>query len=94
MQKGKELNDIQRNPLDIEILSNLRFGSLEIRDTSVIVRYLRNLSVSLLEGSRTSDLRFLPSSCDLGLPFQECHDANRGKLEKKGVRILSFYDAL
>ncbi len=35
MQKGKELNDFQRNPLDIEILSNLRFGSLEIRDTSV-----------------------------------------------------------
>ena len=54
MQKGKELNDFQRNPLDIEILSNLRFGSLEIRD---IVRYLRNLSVSLLEGNRTSDLR-------------------------------------
>ncbi len=41
----------------IEVLSNLRFGSLEIRDTSVIVRYLRNLSVSLLEGIRTSDLR-------------------------------------
>jgi hypothetical protein len=35
VQKGKELNDFQRNPLDIEILSNLRFGSLEIRDTSV-----------------------------------------------------------
>ncbi len=35
MQKGKELNDFQRIPLDIEILSNLRFGSLEIRDTSV-----------------------------------------------------------
>ena len=33
--EGKELNDFQRNPLDIEILSNLRFGSLEIRDTSV-----------------------------------------------------------
>ncbi len=31
----KELNDFQRNLLDIEILSNLRFGSLEIRDTSV-----------------------------------------------------------
>jgi hypothetical protein len=31
----KELNDLQRIPLDIEILSNLRFGSLEIRDTSV-----------------------------------------------------------
>jgi hypothetical protein len=35
VQKGKELNDFQRNPLDIGILSNLRFGSLEIRDTSV-----------------------------------------------------------
>jgi hypothetical protein len=34
VQKGKELNDFQRNYLDIEILSNLRFGSLEIRDTS------------------------------------------------------------
>ena len=31
----QELNDFQRNPLDIEILANLRFGSLEIRDTSV-----------------------------------------------------------
>ncbi len=57
VQKGKELNDFQRNVPDIEILSNLRFGSLEIRDTSVIVRYLRNLSVSLLEGNRTSYLR-------------------------------------
>jgi hypothetical protein len=36
VEKGKELNDFQRNLLDIEILSNLRFGSLEIRDTSVI----------------------------------------------------------
>ncbi len=36
VQKGKELNDFQRNLLDIEILSNLRFGSLEIRDTSVM----------------------------------------------------------
>jgi hypothetical protein len=35
VQKGKELNDFQRNPLDIEILSNLRFGSLDFRDTSV-----------------------------------------------------------
>ncbi len=35
VQKGKEVNDFQRNPLDIEILSNLMFGSLEIRDTSV-----------------------------------------------------------
>ncbi len=33
-QKGKELNDFQRNLLDIEILSNLRFGSLEIRHFS------------------------------------------------------------
>jgi hypothetical protein len=41
VQKGKELNDFQRNLLDIEILSNLRFGSLETRDTSVIVRYSR-----------------------------------------------------
>ncbi len=54
------MNDFQKTLLDIDILSNLRFGSLEIRDTSVtrvIVRYLRNLSVSLLEGSRISDLR-------------------------------------
>ena len=35
MQKGKELNDFQRIPQEIEIISNLRFGSLEIRDTSV-----------------------------------------------------------
>ncbi len=33
-RREKELNDLQRIPLDIEILSNLRFGSLEIRDTS------------------------------------------------------------
>ncbi len=33
--KGKELNDFQRYLLDIEIPSNLRFDSLEIRDTSV-----------------------------------------------------------
>jgi hypothetical protein len=39
VQKGKELNGFQRNLLDIEVLSNLRFGSLEIR---VIVRYSRN----------------------------------------------------
>jgi hypothetical protein len=31
VQKGKELNDFQRNLLDIEILSNLRFVFLEIR---------------------------------------------------------------
>jgi hypothetical protein len=43
VQKGKELNDFQRNPLDIEILSNLRFGSLEIRDTSV-TRVTNNIS--------------------------------------------------
>ena len=35
MQKGKELNDFQRNLLDIEILSNLRFDSLEIRDMQI-----------------------------------------------------------
>jgi hypothetical protein len=35
-KKGEELNDFQRNLLDIEILSNLRFGCLEIRDTSVM----------------------------------------------------------
>jgi hypothetical protein len=34
VQKGKKLDDFQRNLLDIEILSNLRFGSLEIRNTS------------------------------------------------------------
>ena len=28
-------HDFQRNPPEIEILSNLSFGSLEIRDTSV-----------------------------------------------------------
>jgi hypothetical protein len=43
VQKGKEQNDIQRNPLDIEILSNLRFDSLEIRDTSV-TRVTNNVS--------------------------------------------------
>jgi len=43
VQKGKELNDFQRIPLDIEILSNLRFGSLEIRDTSV-TRVTNNVS--------------------------------------------------
>ena len=44
-RREKALNDSQRNPLDIEILSNLRFGSLEIRDTSVTRvtnNYLRN----------------------------------------------------
>jgi hypothetical protein len=45
VQKGKELNDFQRIPLDIEILSNLRFGSLEIRDTSV-TRVTNNISFS------------------------------------------------
>jgi hypothetical protein len=43
VQKGKELNDFQRNPLDIEILSNLRFGSLEVRDTSVTKVTNKNL---------------------------------------------------
>ena len=46
LQKGKELNDFQRNLLDIEILSNLRFGCLEIRDTSVTrVTNKKDLSV-------------------------------------------------
>jgi hypothetical protein len=44
VEKGKELNDFQRNPVDIEILSNLRFGSLEIRDTSVTI-VTNNVSV-------------------------------------------------
>jgi hypothetical protein len=35
VQNGKELNDFRRNSLDIEILSNLRLGFLENRDTSV-----------------------------------------------------------
>jgi len=58
VQKGKELNDFQRNLLDIEILSNLRFGSLEIRDTSV-TRVTNNYSrgMSSAEGKRTE--RFL-----------------------------------
>jgi hypothetical protein len=43
VQKGKELNDFQRNPLDTQILSNLRFVSLEIRDTSV-TRVTNNVS--------------------------------------------------
>jgi hypothetical protein len=46
VQKGKELNDFQRNLLDIEILSNLRFGSLEIRGTSV-TRVTNNFSATL-----------------------------------------------
>jgi len=33
VQKGKELSEIQKNLLDIEIVSNLRFGVLEIRET-------------------------------------------------------------
>jgi hypothetical protein len=33
VQKGKELNDVLRYLLDLEIPSNLRFSSLEIRDT-------------------------------------------------------------
>ena len=45
MQKEKELNDFQRIPLEIEIVSNLRFGSLEIRDTSV-TRVTNNVSMS------------------------------------------------
>ncbi len=35
VQKGKELNYFQRNLLDVEILSNLRFDSLEVRGTLV-----------------------------------------------------------
>ena len=58
MQKGKEQNDFQRNLLDIEILSNLRFGSIEIRDTSV-TRVTNNVHCShnglgLMEVSRLS----------------------------------------
>jgi len=34
VQRGKELNDFQRDLLDIEIIANLRFGSLEIRHFS------------------------------------------------------------
>ncbi len=47
VQKGKELNDFQTNSLDIEILSNLRFGSLEIRDTSV-TRVTNNFMTRIL----------------------------------------------
>jgi len=50
VQKGKELNDFQRNLLVIEIFSNLRFGSLEIRDTSV-TRVTNNISVLGCRGS-------------------------------------------
>ena len=54
MQKGKELNDFQRIPLEIEMLSNLRFGSLEIRDTSftrVTNKFTLSINISAL-GSR------------------------------------------
>jgi hypothetical protein len=51
VQKGKELNDFQRNPLDIEILSKLRFVSLEIRDLSV-TRVTNNFSISRKRGRR------------------------------------------
>ncbi len=58
--KGKELNDFQRNPLDIEILSNLRFGSLEIRDTSV-TRVTNNFySVQTLENATMEQERHRP----------------------------------
>jgi hypothetical protein len=61
VQKGKELNDFQRNLLDIEILSNLRFGSLEIRDAEG-KRTERFSEKSLnLENSLKSEVRF-PSS--------------------------------
>ncbi len=55
MQKGKELNDFQRNPLDIEILSNLRFGSLEIRDTSV-TRVTNNISSRIEKNAKNAIL--------------------------------------
>ena len=54
MQKGKELNDFQRNPLEIEILGILRFGSLENRDTSV-TRVTNNVSVSVAGTDETGD---------------------------------------
>ncbi len=65
MQKGKELNDFQRNPLDIEILSNLRFGSLEIRDTS-ITRVTNN---SLLHSTRISPVELLVVDAGPGAAF-------------------------
>jgi hypothetical protein len=55
VQKGKELNDFQRNPLDIEILSNLRFGSLEIRDTSV-TRVTNNISSRIEKNAKNAIL--------------------------------------
>jgi hypothetical protein len=56
VQKGKELNDFQRNILDIEILSNLRFDSLEIRDTSV-TRVMNNYFMLFIIKSRNRELR-------------------------------------
>ncbi len=69
MQKGKELNDFQRNPLDIEILSNLRFGSLEIRDTSV-TRVTNNIYKSICVTDPVPDrviLRYPPPPVDVYL---------------------------
>jgi hypothetical protein len=59
VQKGKELNDFQRNLLDIEILSNLRFDSLEIRDTSV-TRVTNN---SCLFTERVPVIKLICSTC-------------------------------
>ena len=51
MQKEKELNDFQRIPLEIEIVSNLRFDSLEIRDTSnTRVTNKNHTSLGLIDG--------------------------------------------
>jgi hypothetical protein len=79
VQKGKELNDFQRNPLDIEILSNLRFGSLEIRDTSVTRvtnNYESNEQLLILFVTRFSR-RFLWKSFS-SFPFHTRHDCRRG----------------
>ena len=77
MQKGKELNDFQRNPLDIEILSNLRFGSLEIGDTSVTRVTNKNgssLNLSRLKRRRSSYVCLVGVVTNgrhlLGLPFR------------------------
>jgi hypothetical protein len=65
MQKGKELNDFQRNPLEIEILSNLRFGSLEIGDTSV-TRVTNNfdLTSAIQDHSSKVEMQITVSSGD------------------------------
>ena len=66
---GKELNDFQRIPLEIEILSNLRFGSLEIRDTSVIPGYEQCL------GRDTSVTRVLVAWTDSRTTCRDPSDA-------------------